>query len=46
MAVAQETNRQQVPWESSSLMGDFCFRSEPGRPCAGMDLKALQLPSR
>ena len=26
VAVIQETKRQQVPWESSSLMGDFCFR--------------------
>ena len=33
MAVAQETNRQQVPWESSSLMGEFCFRAAPGRGC-------------
>jgi len=26
IAVAQETQRLQIPWESSSLMGDFCFR--------------------
>ncbi|HRP95464.1 MAG TPA: caspase family protein [Rhodocyclaceae bacterium] len=26
IAVAQETRRLQIPWESSSLMGDFCFR--------------------
>lgn len=25
IAVAQETQRLQIPWESSSLMGDFCF---------------------
>jgi uncharacterized caspase-like protein len=29
LAVAQDTGRMQVPWESSSLTGDFCFR--PGR---------------
>jgi uncharacterized caspase-like protein len=33
MAVAQETNRAQVPWESSSLMGDFCFKTAPGAAC-------------
>jgi len=26
VGVAQETAQQQVPWESSSLMADFCFR--------------------
>jgi len=26
IAVTQESRRQQVPWEASSLMGDFCFR--------------------
>jgi carboxyl-terminal processing protease len=26
LAVARETGRVQVPWESSSLTGDFCFR--------------------
>jgi len=30
--VAQETSRLQVPWESSSLTGDFCFRID-GRGC-------------
>jgi uncharacterized caspase-like protein len=39
VGVAQETNRQQVPWESSSLMGDFCFRTPPGGKCfAGENL--------
>jgi uncharacterized caspase-like protein len=33
-AVAQETQRVQVPWESSSLMGDFCFRLGAGGTCA------------
>jgi hypothetical protein len=26
LGVARETGRVQVPWESSSLTGDFCFR--------------------
>jgi carboxyl-terminal processing protease len=26
LAVARETGRVQVPWESSSLTGDFCFK--------------------
>ncbi|HEX4585164.1 MAG TPA: caspase family protein [Burkholderiaceae bacterium] len=35
VGVAEETARAQVPWESSSLTGDFCFR--PGRDgaCGG-----------
>lgn len=32
--VAQETQRLQVPWESSSLLGDFCFRSGADGSCA------------
>jgi uncharacterized caspase-like protein len=34
VAVIQETRRQQVPWESSSLMGDFCFRTGNGGACS------------
>jgi uncharacterized caspase-like protein len=34
IAVAQETKWLQVPWESSSLMGDFCFRTPPDGLCA------------
>ena len=33
VAVIQETRRQQVPWESSSLMGDFCFKTADGGGC-------------
>jgi uncharacterized caspase-like protein len=33
MAVARETGRVQVPWESSSLTGDFCFRTGAGGAC-------------
>ena len=34
VAVSEETNRVQVPWESSSLTGDFCFRSMAGGACS------------
>jgi carboxyl-terminal processing protease len=33
LAVAQETDGVQVPWESTSLTGDFCFRSGAGGTC-------------
>jgi uncharacterized caspase-like protein len=34
-AVAQETRQQQVPWETSSLMGEFCFRPDAAGRCSG-----------
>lgn len=34
VAVSEETNRVQVPWESSSLTGDFCFRTLAGGGCS------------
>ena len=34
IAVAQETQQQQVPWESSSLMGEFCFRTDVAGKCS------------
>ncbi len=33
VSVANETQNQQIPWESSSLMGDFCFHAETGHKC-------------
>lgn len=33
IGVARDTQRMQIPWESSSLMGDFCFREVPGKGC-------------
>jgi hypothetical protein len=33
VAVSTETARAQVPWESSSLTGDFCFRTISGGGC-------------
>lgn len=33
-AVATRTQFQQVPWESSSLIGEFCFRPTPSGACS------------
>ena len=35
MAVARETRQQQVPWESSSLIGEFCFKKDIFGRCSG-----------
>lgn len=35
IAVAEETQRIQVPWESSSLTTDFCFRPDAQGQCRG-----------
>lgn len=34
IAVARDTANKQVPWESSSLMGDFCFSADSAGRCA------------
>jgi uncharacterized caspase-like protein len=33
LGVARETGRAQVPWESSSLTGDFCFKQSAEGAC-------------
>ncbi len=33
IAVAEDTGRVQVPWESSSLTGDFCFKPDDKGRC-------------
>ena len=33
IAVARDTGNKQVPWESSSLMGDFCFSPDSTGRC-------------
>ncbi len=33
IAVARDTGNKQVPWESSSLMGDFCFSADSTGRC-------------
>lgn len=35
IGVSQETNFAQIPWESSSLMGEFCFRPIVRGVCGG-----------
>jgi uncharacterized caspase-like protein len=35
IGVAHETKLTQIPWESSSLMGEFCFRPDPRGGCSG-----------
>ena len=37
LAVAVETKRMQVPWESNSVMGDFCFKPGSDGRCGGSD---------
>jgi len=34
--VAQQTKDTQIPWESSSLVGDFCFRTTDGGECPAL----------
>lgn len=34
ISVAEDTKQSQIPWESSSLMGDFCFLSDKAGACA------------
>jgi uncharacterized caspase-like protein len=34
-AVREETGERQTPWETSSLVGDFCFRAGPNGECGG-----------
>jgi uncharacterized caspase-like protein len=42
-AVAKETHGEQVPWESSSMVGDFCFRTGPSGTCSGgADIRPLE----
>ena len=36
VSVARETQRLQIPWESSSLMGEFCFQPGNDGRCNGV----------
>lgn len=45
ISVARDTNRLQIPWESSSLMGEFCFQQGNDGRC-GMALGYSRFPSR
>lgn len=37
IAVSEETQQAQIPWETSSLRGDFCFRSATNGECVIAD---------
>lgn len=37
VGVARETNEAQIPWESSSMKGDFVFREAPPQPALSQD---------
>lgn len=37
IGVSEETKQAQIPWESSSLMGEFCFRPGQGGECSVKD---------
>jgi len=39
LSVARETGRVQVPWESSSLTGEFCFRHGPAGSCGAVGVR-------
>jgi hypothetical protein len=32
--VMQETRQAQMPWETSSLVGEYCLRTDPDGRCA------------
>lgn len=36
--VVRDTDKKQVPWETSSLLGDFCFRRTPEGACPAIVL--------
>jgi uncharacterized caspase-like protein len=40
VAVSKETQQAQIPWEASSLMGDFCFRPGQRNQC-GSNVETL-----
>lgn len=44
VAVSEETRQAQIPWESSSLMGDFCFRPTVGGECVPVEATAAAPP--
>lgn len=45
IAVVQETKRAQIPWESSSLMGEFCFKQAANNACGNYMAGGLIKPS-
>lgn len=45
IAVVQQTQRKQVPWESSSLMGEFCLSQSRSHVCGQYNSTDLVRPS-
>jgi uncharacterized caspase-like protein len=39
-AVARETKNQQVPWDTSSLVGDYCLTPDANGICGGSSLRS------
>jgi uncharacterized caspase-like protein len=37
ISVARETQQAQIPWETSSLMGNFCFRNDTNGGCSSLN---------
>jgi len=44
-SVSEETNNAQIPWENSSLMGDFCFSGCDGAAITGLNEQPVQVAS-
>ncbi len=40
--VVRDTDKKQVPWETSSLLGDFCFRRTPDGACPAISINPAQ----
>jgi uncharacterized caspase-like protein len=43
--VAQETGNAQIPWEASSLTGDFCFKPGASGNCTPLEIDAAAAPA-
>ncbi len=41
IGVARDTQQKQIPWETSSLMGDFCFRRAADGSCPSSVVSAV-----
>lgn len=45
-AVARDTGNRQVPWDASSLVGEFCLVSGPGGACPAVPAGSVDLGAR
>jgi len=43
-AVSRQTHEAQIPWENSSLVGDFCFVSTPDGKCSPEIISSGKVP--